>query len=68
MSECKSCKREILWAKTPNGRAMPLDPAEVNLCEVQPGPDGLEIVRQVRGHVSHFATCPQAGQHRKPRS
>ena len=32
MATCKSCGAELLWAKTPNGRMMPLD--------VQPVPDG----------------------------
>ena len=32
MAICKSCGAEILWAKTPNGRMMPLD--------MQPTPTG----------------------------
>lgn len=64
-----------MWATTPSGARMPLDP--------EPVPDGNLLARrdstgqlQVRQRVnqawpdehparSHFATCPNAGQHRK---
>lgn len=69
MSTCRSCGAEILWAVTANGKRMPLD--------AQPVP-GLFAIRDLPGHDpeatsppisvyrSHFATCPNADQHRKP--
>jgi hypothetical protein len=29
--------------------------------------DGEEIYDAKRGHISHFATCPNADRHRHPR-
>ena len=72
---CRSCKAPILWAKTENGRLIPLDPepdAAGNVALV----DGVAVVltarvlERIRGatlHRSHFATCPYADDHRRPR-
>lgn len=60
-----------MWRRTVNGRAVPVDTephAHGNLDD-----DG-EVVRVVRQasrpglYRSHFATCGQAAQHRKPRA
>ncbi len=58
---CRGCGASILWAVTPAGKKMPLDEKAITVCEVV----GDEIVRQVRGHVSHFATCPKASTFRR---
>lgn len=65
MSKCRSCQSEIVWATSQKGKAMPLDPKVVTVVETVDGPDGREVVRMVRGRVSHFATCPNANEHRK---
>ena len=67
-STCKTCGAPILWAVTASGAKMPLDEQERNVLEVALDPDTheLQITRQVRGHESHFATCPDAAEHRKP--
>jgi hypothetical protein len=71
---CRSCGAPILWAKTQQGRAIPLD--------LEPTADGnieftgvLDIVRvhaapadgdlfgtATNRRRPHFATCPQADQ------
>ena len=57
MSRCKSCNREIVWIKMKSGKAMPVDvPALTVITE-----DGDTI----KAYTSHFATCPNANQHRK---
>lgn len=48
----------IIWFKTSAGKNIPIDAATV-----LPEDYTLELPR----HVSHFATCPQAAQHRRPR-
>lgn len=68
---CGSCGAQIVWGVTTNGKRIPLNlPSEKRFVrargEVQPQPDGL--VMQVETWVSHFATCPNAAQHRKPRT
>lgn len=73
MSRCRSCNAEIVWAITENGKRMPFDaePAErpTGLFKlVNDGPDVL--ARSVAGepvYLSHFVTCPNADEHRRPR-
>lgn len=75
MTACRSCGAPIRWARTANGKAMPLDP--------DPSPngnlalDGETVIvcgktaaeqRRANGealYLSHFATCPQAASHRR---
>ncbi|MFV2091352.1 MAG: hypothetical protein ACC642_11890 [Pseudomonadales bacterium] len=59
-TECKSCGAIIIWLKTKQGNRMPVDYASFNT-----GDSG--IFDPGKGHVSHFATCPNAAKHRKPR-
>ena len=77
MPTCKSCGAEIMWAKTQAGRLAPVDAAEspdgnvfVAVCEGGPTaffpPAGTTIADATR-HKSHFATCPNANAHRKPK-
>lgn len=72
---CGTCNHsEIVWARTKNGRAIPVD--------VEPDPlkGNIELVHEsgiVRAHIlkpsaerndlrlSHFATCPRAEEWRK---
>ena len=76
---CSSCEAPIFWAKTVNGRAIPID---LESCgddgniEVLFGSDGsvtANVVGKQRGlfpalrYKSHFATCPNAADHRKDR-
>jgi hypothetical protein len=73
MAECRSCGAEIVWARTPSGKLMPLDPERVlgGTIELDPDEDASLVTRFVGKrdgqphYVSHFATCPQASQHRR---
>lgn len=56
ISRCRSCNAQIIWFKTPAGKNMP-----VNANSVERGDEVLDIKR----HISHFATCPTAPQHRR---
>lgn len=83
MSDCRSCGAPIRWAVTATGKRIPLDPEPVdggNVLLHEPI-DGGESIATVVGkapapslfgddaprYVSHFATCPNADQHRHPR-
>jgi hypothetical protein len=72
---CKSCNAPIFWARTDKGRAMPLDLKPVaGASIIVTGPttdlrahvlkDG-EVDHGFVRYTSHFATCPQAKQHRR---
>lgn len=71
-ARCRSCQALIEWALTAEGRRMPVD--------LEPDVDGLLVVHEGRvefaehapidwpaglpRRTSHFATCPNAAEHR----
>jgi len=55
---CRSCNAKIIWFETANGKNIPVDADTVE-------PDDTEL--DLPRHESHFATCPHAALHRKPR-
>ena len=58
-SQCRSCKAVVYWVLTPAGKRMPVD------CDVD---GGHEPTIYEPGHgVSHFSTCPDRDEWRKPR-
>lgn len=66
MANCKSCGAKIEWFKmATTGRPMPVD-AEPLKVIVPTGTAGEGKV--VTAYVSHFATCPDAAEHRKRRT
>lgn len=77
MATCKSCGAEIVWAKTPAGKSMPLDadPHPDGNVSLTPGgalvlpADLVESGKKIgsKRYRSHFASCPGAAAHRKPK-
>ena len=66
ISHCKSCSAEIVWATTPGGKSMPLDAKHETLWLIEACAVGAPpTCRPVQVRRSHFATCPQADQHRR---
>lgn len=78
---CTSCGAAIAWAVTEAGKDIPIDghpvePGNGNLAVVRAG-DGVLHSRVItkdrpleEGELvgrSHFATCPDASKHRRPR-
>lgn len=53
---CRSCGAPIVFLKTRKDRRIPVDAGTVKL-----GDKDFDHTR----HISHFATCPLAGRHRK---
>ena len=80
MARCRGCGREIEWIKMKTGKSMPVDPERIMYWEDENGdealvtPDG-EVVKAFTtgnietatgyGYVSHFSTCPNAGDFRR---
>lgn len=68
---CASCGAKFWWYRTVNGKMLPVD--------IEPCQDGNIVLHDGIAHVvkdmfdggpfyaSHFATCPGAAAHRKPR-
>lgn len=75
---CRSCQAPIIWVKTVTGRSMPVDPTPTAAGNVWLEPSPHQITANVIApanmgnypvlRTSHFATCPEADQHRRPRS
>lgn len=78
--ECRGCKALIIWAKSARGSNMPMDvsPTDEGQFFLFRKPDHILAVHQMeqstraedarrRGdkkYTCHFATCPNAAQHR----
>lgn len=65
---CSSCRALVQWVKTQSGLPMPLD-LQTDLAGNVRLVDGVAHVGKAGSgdRVSHFATCPHARTHRKPR-
>lgn len=57
---CSSCSALIVWFRTAAGKRMPVDEASTL-------PTDAEHQLDLKRHVSHFSTCPEAAKWRKPR-
>lgn len=71
--KCRSCQAEVQWVKTASGKSMPVERDDNGNLIVVKGvshviPKGQEPVAGMPRFVSHFATCPYAGHHRRASS
>jgi hypothetical protein len=75
-SACRSCGAWIWWLVTAAGKRMPVNPTPDPAGNLAVnGPGDLRVLRAGEEppesgwsrHTSHFATCPNADQHRKAR-
>lgn len=68
--KCRGCGADILWATTESGSKIPLDTKPEK--RFRPMTRGAitphEIAVLVDTYQSHFATCPKAGDFRKPKA
>lgn len=58
ITRCNSCRARIIFLATSTGKKMPVDADSV---------DPEELIFEPKKHESHFATCPNADSHRRPR-
>jgi len=72
MSTCRTCGATIVWSRTENNKNIPLNPEPVEGGNIILECNGAlaRVVKPdgARRYISHYATCPQAAQHRRPRS
>jgi len=57
LPRCGSCGMRIVWGRSENGKAIPLDPQILHIISAQG--------QRVSGRESHFVSCPNADGHRK---
>lgn len=66
---CRSCGAPLIWGVTAQGKRMPVDAMPQKRITLEPARPGHEdlppLAEVVDTYVSHFATCPNADQHRK---
>lgn len=55
---CRSCRARIIFLPTASGKKMPVDADTV---------DAEDEVYEHGKHVSHFSSCSNADEYRKPR-
>lgn len=77
LSQCRSCRAEIIWAWTVNGKRIPLDaepaerPSGIFRLERNDDQPAAPLAVSAAGepvYISHFVTCPNASQHRRSES
>lgn len=57
---CSSCGAPIIWAESKAGKPTPLDAKPESRFIFIEG-----VAQQIMTYTSHFATCPNADQHRR---
>ena len=75
MAACKSCGARIIWCTTAKtGSAIPVDadPVAEGAGNITLSGTGGNMIATIGAkgsgtHVSHFATCAYAGQHKRKR-
>lgn len=71
IGRCRSCGARIIWCSTVRGKSMPVDWAPSDDGNLIIDGDGVARVIDLLSpkdsprHKSHFATCPDADEHRK---
>ena len=77
MAKCRSCHADIIFIKSRKGKLIPVNAEQVRFSPVNGGKDrivkgnGEVVAGEVRndgeevGWISHFSTCPNAGEWRK---
>lgn len=65
---CRGCGANIFFIRTPAGKNHPVDAKPVRIWVEGVSDDGCQTAwKQVEGHTSHFATCPDAERFRGKR-
>lgn len=64
--KCSSCGADIVWGRTVGNKRMPLDAKPLQGFDLETdGPLAGTTGPLTAFYVSHFATCPNAAQHRR---
>lgn len=58
ITRCKSCQARIVFLQTGTGKMMPVEADSV---------EADDEAFDAKRHESHFAKCPAASKHRRPR-
>jgi hypothetical protein len=66
VTRCSSCGADIRWIVMLSGKRMPVDAQPEKRVVLDDMPEPRGTVADV--WVPHWATCPNAAQHRRPRA
>ena len=65
---CKSCGAPMVWATTVAGKRMPLSVQSAERrFTIAKDADGNPVALEEVTYLTHFADCPDADAHRRPR-
>lgn len=67
-STCKGCGRKIVWAIDEAGKRQCLDAVAPVYEVLRPDEVDARCARRKESFVSHFVTCPNRDQFRKPKA
>lgn len=64
---CRSCQAPVIWVKSSKGKNVPIDGDELEITNIAKGGwVDLKTEKTPDGRfVCHFATCPNADEHRR---
>ena len=68
MATCRTCGAAVTWVLTASGKRMPVDPIPIAGGNIELTGEVATYVKpdsDTKRYVSHFATCPDALDHRK---
>ena len=65
-TKCKACQKEIVFLGTRSGKTMPVDVDSLPPVDKRSITENIPVEFDAkRGHISHFATCPEANSFRR---
>lgn len=63
---CKSCNEKIVFLKTKNNKYIPVNWKSLLMQDKRNYLENVKVIfNPDRGHISHFATCPNSSKFRK---
>ena len=67
MPKCRTCPALIVWAKTEKGKNIPLDAEPEKRFVIIRNDGDAPVVKLVETYQTHFVSCPNSNEHRRPR-
>ena len=61
---CRGCNKTLLFAKTSEGKIIPLD-LSAPVYKLETDMTGVMVAVRVDAYVTHFASCPKADEFSK---
>jgi len=67
LQPCRACNEPLIFALSDGGKWMPFNAKPLRAFNLRQAEDGKWHATATMVYVSHFATCPNAADFRKPK-